>query len=188
MLMNGGKIVSFIREFVPYVLILTVVILIRIFILINASIPSGSMTNTIPYPSRVMGLKTAYWFSEPKRGDIVVFWAPDTPDTRYVKRVIGVEGDTVQIDDGVVFLNGEKLEEPYIREKMRSEDFGPVTVPENSYFCMGDNRNGSWDARYWTNTWVTNDMLIGKVYFLYWPLNQIRWLDGTDGDTFSSFK
>ena len=179
---------NFFKELVPYVLILAVVILVRVFILINASIPSSSMTDTIACPSRVMGLKCAYWFSEPKRGDIVVFWAPDLPDTRYVKRIIAKEGDTLEIQGGVVYLNGVELNEPYLREPMRPEDFGPVTVPQGSYFCMGDNRNGSLDARYWENTWVTNDKLIGKVYFSYWPLSEIRWLANTDGDTFDSFE
>ena len=134
-----------------------------------------------------MGLKTTYWFGEPQRGDIIVFWAPDLEKTRYVKRIIAKAGDTLEIVNGTVYLNGEELNEPYLREAMRAEDFGPVTVPEGSYFCMGDNRNHSLDARYWENTWVTKEDIIGKVYFVYWPLNKIKWIGNTAGDTFASF-
>lgn len=179
---------AFLKEWLPYVLLLLAVVLIRIFILINASVPTESMDPTIPHPARVMGLKTSYWFSEPERGDIIVFWAPDLEKTRYVKRIIAKGGDTLEIVEGKVFLNGTELDEPYLREEMRVENYGPVTVPEGSYFCMGDNRNHSLDARYWENTWVTKDIIIGKVYFLYWPLNKISWLAGTAGDTFAAFE
>lgn len=181
-----------IRELLPYVIMLGIVLLVRIFILINATIPTESMENTIPRKTRVMGLKCTYWMSEPQRGDIVVFDAPDEPGTPYVKRVIGTPGDTVEVTEGEVFLNGEKLTEPYLKEAMRShavvpgdEDFGPEVVPEGCYFCMGDNRNASWDARFWDNTWVTEDAIVGKVYFCYWP--KPKWIEGTDGDTFEGF-
>ena len=183
---------KYLKEYLPYIIILCIVVLLRIFVLINATIPSESMENTIPRKTRVMGLKSSYWFQEPARGDIVVFDAPDEPGTPYVKRVIGVPGDTVEVTGGHVFVNGTELTEPYLKEEMREyaftpgdEDFGPETVPEDCYFCMGDNRNASWDARFWDNTWVTKDAIVGKVYFCYWP--RPSWIDGTDGDTFDVF-
>ncbi|MCD8011372.1 MAG: signal peptidase I [Lachnospiraceae bacterium] len=176
---------SILREILPYIIIFAVVILFRVFILINATIPSESMEDTIQTSSRAMGLKCAYWFSEPERGDIIVFYAPDTPDTLYVKRVIGVPGDTVEVVGGTVYLNGEALEELYLKEEMEDEDAGPYVVPEDSYFVMGDNRNNSLDARYWENTYVTSEMIVGKLYFSYWP--SLDWIADSDGETFAGF-
>ncbi|MDD6212807.1 MAG: signal peptidase I [Clostridiales bacterium] len=168
---------SFFRELLPYLIIIAAVLVIRTFFLINASIPTESMENTILPKSRVMGLKCTYWFHEPERGDIVVFHAPDEPEILYVKRLIGLPGDTVEIIDGVTYVNGEELQEDYLKEEMYDEDYGPYEVPEDCYFMMGDNRNESLDARFWENTYVTDDAIVGKVYFTYWP--SIRWLDGT---------
>lgn len=160
---------NWVREIVPYVVMILVVVLLRIFVLVNAYIPTNSMENTIMTDARVMGLKTAYWFHEPERGDIVVFWAPDLENTLYVKRLIGVPGDTVEVINGALYVNGEEQEEPYLKEAMKKESYGPYVVPEDSYFMMGDNRNVSLDARFWTNTYVTRDKVVGKVYFEYWP-------------------
>jgi len=162
------------REILPYVILLAVVLLIRIFILINATIPTESMENTIMTETRVMGLKCSYWFSDPQRGDVIVFPAPDEPETPYVKRIIGLPGETVEIRDGVTYINGEVLEENYLAEPMAGS-FGPYSVPEGSYFVMGDNRNHSKDARYWTNTFVPGDTIWGKVYFSYWP--RLSWIN-----------
>jgi len=163
-----------IREMLPYIILLAVVLLIRIFILINATIPSESMENTIIAGTRVMGLKCSYWFSDPQRGDVVVFPAPDEPEIPYVKRIIGLPGETVEIRDGVTYINGEALEEDYLAEPMQG-NFGPYYVPEDSYFVMGDNRNHSKDARYWQNTFVSKDTIWGKVYFSYWP--KLSWIN-----------
>lgn len=184
---NGGAKKVF-RELLPYIIVLTVVILLRVFILINAKIPSESMENTIMTHTRVMGLKSSYWFSEPQRGDIIIFDAPDEPGTAYIKRVIAIEGDTIEVNNGTVILNGEVLDEPYLPEAMEKDGyvFGPVTVPEDCVFCMGDNRNHSFDARFWENTWVSEDKIMGKVYFQYWP--KFKWLSDTDGDTFTQFE
>lgn len=160
---------SWVRELLPYFLILGLVLLLRIFVLVNAYVPTCSMENTIDTGARVMGLKSAYWFSEPERGDIIVFWAPDLEHTLYVKRCIGLPGDTVEIKMGVVYVNGQILQENYLREPMREETMGPWVVPEDCYFMMGDNRNESWDARFWTNTFVRREDIEGKVYVRYWP-------------------
>ncbi len=156
-----------------YVGVLLAAFLIWRFILLNAKVPSGSMENTIMSESRIMGLRFAYWFSDPERGDIVVFYAPDHPDTLYVKRVIGLPGDTVDIVDGKTYINGEELQEDYLPEPMEG-NFGPYHVPEGAYFMLGDNRNNSADAREWTNTYVYKDAIIGKAYFSYWP--KLSWI------------
>ena len=185
---ESGKKSSMIRELLPYAVMLAIVIFVRVVILINANIPTESMEMTIPKKTRVMALTCSYWFSEPQRGDIIVFAAPDEPETPYVKRIIGVAGDKIFVSGGKVYLNDVELTEPYLKEEMDpyDADFGPVEVPEGSYFCMGDNRNHSLDARYWTNTWVTDDAIVGKVYFCYWP--KPSWIDGTEGDTFAQFE
>ena len=170
---EAGRKSSFVKEWLPYILILAAVLLFRIFFLINATIPTESMSDTIEVGNHIMGLKCTYWFANPQRGDIMVFHAPDEPQTLYIKRVIGVPGDTVYIDGGKTYVNGEALEEDYLPEPMRGT-FGPYKVPEGSWFMLGDNRNHSKDARYWKNTWVTKDLIVGKAYFRYWP--SLKWL------------
>lgn len=145
------------------------------FIIANSRVPSGSMENTIMTNDRVIGSRLSYRFSSPERGDIAIFRFPDDESVYYVKRVIGLPGDEIDIIDGAVYLNGSDtpLEEPYLRQEMVPEEPMHFEVPEDSYFMMGDNRNHSYDARYWTNTYVKRDKLVAKVLFRYWPLNQI---------------
>ena len=143
------------------------------FIIANSRVPSASMETTIMTGDRVIGSRLTYkLFDDPERGDIIIFRWPDNEKILFVKRIIGVPGDTVEIRDGQVYLNGSDtpLEEPYIREPMEPEP-GTMqfTVPEGAYFCMGDNRNESMDARYWHNTFVYRDKIIAKVCFRYWP-------------------
>ena len=143
------------------------------FIIANSKVPSGSMENTIMTGDRVIGSRLSYRFGDPKRGDIVIFHFPDDPTGTiyYVKRIIGLPGDTVDIIDGKVYLNGFKtpLDEPYIREPMDPEPPARFEVPEDSYFMMGDNRNNSWDSRFWKNKYVSLDAIIGKAEFCYFP-------------------
>lgn len=145
------------------------------FIIANSRVPTGSMENTIMPGDRVIGSRLSYLFSSPERGDIVIFRYPDNESVYYVKRVIGLPGDTIDIIDDEIYLNGADtpLEEPYLREEMSQGETMHFEVPEDSYFMMGDNRNNSLDARYWDNTYVKHDKLVAKVLFRYWPLNQI---------------
>ena len=115
-----------------------------------------------------------YLFGEPQRGDIIVFKYPDDPSQYFVKRIIGLPGETVEIIDGVTFIDGKQLEEDYINDDYRLsnleyEDYGPYQVPENSYFMMGDNRGNSRDSRKWKNTFVEKKAIIGKAWLCYWP-------------------
>ncbi|MDQ0153264.1 signal peptidase I [Moryella indoligenes] len=146
--------------------------LLNSFIIANSRVPSASMENTIMTGDRVIGSRLSYkFFGDPKRGDIIIFRWPDNEKILFVKRIIGLPGDTVEIRDGAVYLNGSEtaLEEPYLREPMIAEPDMSFTVPENAYFCMGDNRNESMDARYWKNTFVYRDKILAKVLFRYWP-------------------
>lgn len=140
------------------------------FIVIKAEIPTGSMERTIMTDDKIVGNRLAYLFSEPERGDVVIFIYPDDESENYVKRIIGLPGETVEIIKGKVYIDGsaQPLDEPYLSVIMRGS-FGPYEVPEGSYFMLGDNRNTSKDSRYWENTYVTKDKLVAKAWFRYSP-------------------
>ncbi len=166
------------REVISWILYFAAAIAIALFlknyIIINANIPTGSMENTIMTGDNVIGFRLSYTFSKPERGDIIIFKYPDDETQNFVKRVIGLPGETVTIKEAKVYINGseEPLDESYLKEEW-VRDNGPFEfeVPEGCYFVMGDNRNSSKDSRYWTNTYVTEDEIIGKAIFVYFPFN-----------------
>ena len=174
--------VSTARELFQWVAAIVAAVLIALaidnFVIVNAQIPSGSMENTIMTGDRVIGNRFAYSFSDPQRFDIIIFRYPDDESQLFIKRIIGLPGETVEIRDGKIYLNGsdEPLEDVQTKETMVGS-FGPYTVPENSYFVMGDNRNDSKDSRYWTNTFVTKDEILGKAIFRYWPISEFKILE-----------
>ena len=137
-------------------------------LIVNAQVTSGSMEDTVMTGSRVLVSRQAYLFHEPERGDIVTFYCPDEPKTEYMKRILALPGETIEGEDGVIYIDGKPLKEPYIKIKFK-QDFGPYKVPGNSYFMMGDNRNNSWDSRFWVNKYVEKDEIIGKAEFEYFP-------------------
>ena len=139
------------------------------FIIINAEVPSGSMRDTIWEGDRLFGFRLAYKFSEPKRGDIIIFKFPDDETQNYVKRVIGLPNDIVQNKNGRVYINGEELDEPYIKDYILDDgETYTYIVPEDSYFMLGDNRNNSKDSRYWVNTFVKKEKIVAKVVVRYY--------------------
>ncbi len=146
--------------------------LINSFIIINATVPSGSMENTILVGDRIIANRLAYKFTEVDRLDIVVFEAPDDPEILFVKRVIGLPGDKIEIIDGQLFINDEMTNEDYLKSGVYGS-FGPYNVPENHYFMLGDNRNNSEDSRYWENTYVSEEALKGKVLFRYFKVPKL---------------
>lgn len=152
------------------VFVVIVVLIVNNFILINAKIPSPSMEQTIMTGDRVFGNRLAYLFQDPERFDIVVFKYPDDETKLYIKRIIGLPGETVEIRDGKVYINGseEPLDDSFTPETPLG-DYGPYTVPENSYFMMGDNRNHSSDSRFWNNPYVSEDKILGKAILRYFP-------------------
>ena len=139
-------------------------------LLLNAKVPSGSMIPTIYPDDQVIGLRTAYWFSDPERYDVIIFHYPDNEEELFVKRVIGLPGDRVEIRDGKIYINDSlaPLAEPYLREEPTG-NFGPYLVPADSYFVMGDNRANSWDSRNWTNTFVHRDKILGQAMLRILP-------------------
>jgi len=156
-----------------FVIAIALALFINRFILYRVSSPTPSMENTFMVNDKVFIFRLAYLFSDPKRGDIVVFEAPDKPEEDYIKRIIGLPGDTIEIKEGVVYINGEPLEENYLREPMREENFGPVVVPDGHYFMMGDNRNNSHDSRYWNKKFVARKKIRGKAVLKY---PDFKWL------------
>lgn len=163
------------REVWEWVKIIATAAVIALFlnscIIANSRVPSASMETTIMTKDRVIGSRLTYKFSDPQRGDIAIFRFPDDESIYYVKRIIGLPGDTIDIVDGQVYLNGsmEPLDEPYLHEPMIPEPPMHFEVPEDCYFMMGDNRNYSSDARRWENTYVKREKLIAKVLFRYYP-------------------
>jgi signal peptidase I len=160
---------GFIRE-----LLITVGLALVIYLLLQLVIQSSIVNNISMEPTLIEGQrlivgKVAYTFTDPQRGDIVIVRPPIETDKEYVKRLIGLPGDTIAVKSSKVYVNGTSLVEPYIKAAPRS-DFGPYTVPDNHYFLMGDNRNNSNDSRSgWT---VTRQDIVGKAWLRIWPLDK----------------
>lgn len=148
----------------------TLLLSVLLFLIINAvsariKIDGSSMEPTLHHGEFVIVSKINYRFGEPERGDIVVFDFPRNITQEYIKRAIGLPGDTVEIKDQRVFVNGEKISEPYVNAPPNYE--GEWQVPEGSLFVLGDNRNNSSDSHNWGVVPMEN--VIGEAFFVYWP-------------------
>ena len=180
---------SYFRDFVETVVTAVLLALVlRAFVVQTFRIPSGSMEDTLLVGDFLIVNKFIYGIKvpftdtrlpgirEPERGDIIVFEYPN-PDPRarkenYVKRCIGLPGDVVELKNNVLYINGERIEEEYIKLKPptpRWSDYGPIKVPDGSYFMMGDNRNWSADSRDWG--FMDKDLIQGKAVVIYWSWN-----------------
>ncbi|MBQ7581580.1 MAG: signal peptidase I [Lachnospiraceae bacterium] len=170
----GEKKASIKREIMEWIIVIEVAVILAVvlnmFLIVNAVIPSASMETTIMTGDRIFGNRLAYTKNDPVRGDIVIFKYPDDETQLFIKRLIGMPGETLQMIDGVIYINGEKLDEPYLAA-IPYGDYGPVTVPEGAYFVMGDNRNNSADSRYWKQPFVYRDKILGKAVFCYYPFS-----------------
>lgn len=145
----GIEILSWIKTIV---IVVVITMLLTKFVIISAKVPSGSMENTIMTGDRLIGARFLYWFDNPKREDIVLFQYPVNPDILYIKRCIGLPGETVEIKEGKIYINGSKtpLKEDYLKEEWTVRNDGLVFhVPDDCYLMLGDNRNNSEDSRYW---------------------------------------
>lgn len=172
-MMEREKIIQEIKENVKVVIAgAAIAFIINNTLIVSATVPTGSMEDTIETGSRLIGSRLSYLLADPERGDIITFYCPDEPDTVYLKRVIGLPGEKIEGISGRIYINGEKIEETYIK-KVFKDDFGPFVIPEDSYFVMGDNRNDSWDSRYWQNTFVSKDAITGKIKVEYYPELQV---------------
>jgi signal peptidase I len=144
-------------------------------------VPTGSMLPTIEINDRIMVDKLSYRWRKPSRGDVIVFTPNDRlrqiePDLKdpFVKRVIGLPGETVEVKNNTVFINGKPLSEPYIAARPNYQ-WGPRTIPPNSYLVLGDNRNNSNDSHLWG--YVPAENIIGKAAFRVWPPNRFGSID-----------
>ena len=178
------KIWNEIWDYVKMIVIVVVVVLfVNNFILINAKDPSESMEKTIMTGDRVFGFRLAYGINanifgnqiskkmkDPERFDIIIFKYPDDESQLFIKRLIGLPGETVEIRDGKVYINGssEPLDDSFVPETPKG-NYGPYVVPEDSYFMLGDNREHSRDSRFWDNSFVTFDEIVGKAVVRYFP-------------------
>lgn len=176
------------------IIALVLAMIIRTFFIQAFKIPSGSMLDTLLIGDHLLVSKINYGvkvpftdnylvqFSDPKHEEIIVFEFPEDPSKDFIKRVIGVPGDTIEIKDKVVYRNGTALDEPYVQHTDPSIRNGPrdnkalFTVPEGKYFVMGDNRDESYDSRFWG--FVDKGKIKGKAWILYWSwqgFGDIRW-------------
>lgn len=142
-------------------------------------IPSSSMEPTLEINDRLIIEKISYRFRTPQRGDVVVFSPTDKLREQnfkdaFIKRVIGLPGETVQVKGGKVYINGTALREKYI-EEIPEYKYGPVTVPTDQYLVLGDNRNNSYDSHYWG--FVPRKNLIGRAVVRFWPLDRLGSID-----------
>ncbi len=159
-----------------FLITLVVVVVLKNFVIINATVPTGSMENAIMPGDNILGYRLAYMTEEPERGDVIFFPFPDDESQKYVKRIIGLPGEMVTIIDGKIYIDDATvpLDEPYLKEEW-TRGTGPYVfeIPEDSYLCLGDNRNRSADAREWNNPYVAKEKIIGKALFIYFPFD--RW-------------
>jgi len=169
------------REYIETILICVIfVIFSRAFVFQQSKIPSGSMMDTLLIGDYIMVNRFVYaqqsfdWekkllpVRDLRRGDVVVFKQPNEPEVDYIKRLIGLPGDEVEVRRGYVFVNGERLDEPYLADEYRRGvgDFGPVRVKADHYFMMGDHRNASYDSREWGQ--VPRGLVKGRALLIWY--------------------
>lgn len=190
---------SVIREYAEAIIIAVVLaLIIRAFIVQAFKIPSGSMEPTLLVGDHILVSKFLYGIKipftdirlfpirHPQRSDIIVFIYPVEPDKDFIKRVIGIPGDTVEIKNKQVYINGKLLNAPYSVHVENSvfpahvqprDNLGPVSVPAGKYFVMGDNRDRSYDSRFWG--FVNESSIKGKAFIIYWSKKNhfynVRW-------------
>ena len=142
-------------------------LILNLYILVFAYVPSGSMETTIPAGSLILGSRLSYRNEDPQRGDIVFFRLEETGSTLLIKRVIAVAGDTFSMENGTVFINGSPLSEPYAQ--LDGSDYPSITVPEGMLILLGDDRGNSTDSRFWEPPFVPAENVVGKATLILFP-------------------
>lgn len=169
---------SLLRSLLEWVVIIVIALgaflVMRYFVVQSFWIPSSSMEQTLQLNDRVMVNRLSYRFGDISRGDVVVF-TPDpqsgSPYGHLIKRVVALEGDVVQGQSGVLWVNGEAVEEPYLADGMVTSDFGPLTVPDDSLYVLGDNRTHSGDSRIFGP--IQESSVIGRAFVRFWPPSRV---------------
>lgn len=183
-----------IREYAESIIVAVILaLIIRTFLVQAFKIPSGSMEDTLAIGDHILVNKFIYGskipftdkrilkIRDPRRGDVIVFEYPEDPSKDFIKRVIGTPGDVIEEKDKKVYINGQPYVNPHEvhkendlipREQNPRDNFGPVKVPEDSYFVMGDNRDRSYDSRFWG--FVKNSKIKGLAFIKYWSWDSIK--------------
>ena len=163
-------------EILEYVQAFAIAIVLAAFIITFIAqsfvVEGSSMEPSLHNRERLLVNKLVYRFKEPQRGDVVVFRYPANPKRKFIKRIIGVPGDVVEVRDGHVILNGQVLEEDYTMD-LTFGTFGPEVVPPGHYFVLGDNRNNSDDSRFPDVGFVPRANIVGKAFVTWWPPGEI---------------
>lgn len=170
----------FMKEWVePIIIAIILALIIRTFIVQAFKIPTGSMRPTLIEGDRILVNKFIYKFKEPQRGDVIVFRAPEDKKKDFIKRLIGLPGENIEISNGTILINDKAVgESSIIKERYyyNRGDFGKkdtaLEVPESAYYALGDNSISSRDSRYWG--FVPKEYLKGKAFLIYWPPTRIR--------------
>ncbi len=152
---------------------------VRTYVVQAFKIPSESMVSTLLIGDHLLVDKLRYRYSDPQRGDIVVFQYPRNPEVDFVKRIVGLPGETLEVKGETVYVDGKALDEPYARWDPTPFSLGKayrypkVAIPAGSYFMMGDNRNHSQDSRYWGA--LPRELMHGKAFLIHWSWNNGGW-------------
>jgi len=164
---------SVVREILEMAVLTVAIFLVVRVALQNFKVEGDSMLPNLHNGEYILVNKVDYMLHSPQRGDIIVFKAipAGQPDKDFIKRVIGLPDETVQVKNNTVYINGRPLKEPYQHEPM-NYTIGPWKVPKNDYFVLGDNRSNSEDSHLWK--WLPRDDIIGKAWISYWPVDQLH--------------
>ncbi len=165
----GFEIRSWFRDIL---LACAIAVFIVVFVVQPVKVEGTSMQPRLADQERIFVNRFIYRIQEISRGDVVVFWFPKDRSKSFIKRVIGIPGDSVEIQEGSVYLNGKKEKEPYLKPEFRDfRSFQKVIVPPGQYFVLGDHRNSSNDSRHWK--FVDRSLIYGKAVFSYWPVSRV---------------
>ena len=163
----------------PIVIAVVLALIIRTFVVQAFKIPTGSMRTTLMEGDRILVNKFIYRFAQPKRGDVIVFISPEDKKKDFIKRLVGLPNENIQILNGAILVNNNPVEEGSVLKKQNyynRGDFGAegqeITVPPDAYYVLGDNSISSRDSRYWG--FMPKKYLLGKAFLIYWPPNRIR--------------
>ena len=168
-----NKLLYYVLEAVEtIVIVLPTALLIKAFIVQSSLVFSGSMIPTMGIGDRLIVNKLSFYYKAPVRGDIIVFESPTGDGREFVKRLVGLPNETIEVNRGIIYINDKPITFKGIRILRDYSHFGPVKIPEGQYFFMGDNRANSSDSRYWG--FVPEDELIGTAVLTYWPVSNIQ--------------
>jgi signal peptidase I len=149
-----------------------IAIFIVVFVVQPVKVEGTSMQPRLVDQERIFVNRFIYRFQNIRRGDVVVFWYPKDRSKSFIKRVLGIPGDEVEIRNGIVYVNGARISEPYLKREFQDyKSFGKAMVPAGQYFVLGDHRNSSNDSRSWG--FVAQNLIYGKAVFSYWPFSHV---------------